>query len=425
MTDMRLLAVFFVLAAAQPAAADLRGHGGPVRALEIAPDGERAISGGFDNSVSRWSLGSSAARDVIRFHDGPVNAVALLADGLSASAGEDGRIAIWGESPTRPVRVLAGHEAKVVALAASPDGRSIASASWDRTVRVWSVATGESRIVARHQDNVNGVAFSADGSTVISAGYDAHLRLAPVAGGEAAAVGFPAPLNAVRVAPDGEIVVAAADGVLHILGADGRARRTVEGLPTPLVALAVSPDGTLIAAAGLRGAVAVVERATLRRVVDLVGPRFPVWSLAFAPDGATLYTGGADRTIRRWDPRTGASQNPVVSVVDRESELMASGERGALVFRACVACHTLTPDAGNRAGPTLHGVMGRRIGVAPGYAFSEALTRMDIVWTPDAIARLFEIGPNAMTPGTKMPEQIIGDPDDRRALVEWLDRVTR
>ena len=38
-----------------------------------------------------------------------------------------------------------------------------------------------------------------------------------------------------------------------------------------------------------------------------------------------------------------------------------NGERGAQVFRACAACHTLTPSDGNRAGPTLHGIFGRRI----------------------------------------------------------------
>ncbi len=60
--------------------------------------------------------------------------------------------------------------------------------------------------------------------------------------------------------------------------------------------------------------------------------------------------------------------------------------------------------------------MGRRIGTAHGYDFSPALRGMDIVWTKDTIARLFEIGPNAMTPGTKMPEQVITNPEDRRAL---------
>ncbi len=57
--------------------------------------------------------------------------------------------------------------------------------------------------------------------------------------------------------------------------------------------------------------------------------------------------------------------------------------------------------------------------------FSDALKQLDIVWNAQTIARLFEIGPIAYTPGTKMPEQTIDDAADRRALVDWLARVTQ
>jgi len=45
------------------------------------------------------------------------------------------------------------------------------------------------------------------------------------------------------------------------------------------------------------------------------------------------------------------------------------------------------------------------------------------VWTPETVAKMFEIGPAAYTPGTKMPEQTIGSADDRKALVDFLGRV--
>ena len=48
-----VLLSLFALAAAQ---AQLRGHGGPVRMVAVAPDGETAISGSFDSSAIRWSL---------------------------------------------------------------------------------------------------------------------------------------------------------------------------------------------------------------------------------------------------------------------------------------------------------------------------------------------------------------------------------
>jgi cytochrome c len=102
-----------------------------------------------------------------------------------------------------------------------------------------------------------------------------------------------------------------------------------------------------------------------------------------------------------------------------------AGDPGAEVFRACVACHTLSPDEGNRAGPTLAGIYGRKIATLPGYNFSEALKKLDIVWTKDTVAKLFEIGPAAYTPGTKMPEQQIGSAEDRAALVQFLERATK
>ena len=45
---------------------------------------------------------------------------------------------------------------------------------------------------------------------------------------------------------------------------------------------------------------------------------------------------------------------------------------------------------------------------------------MDIVWSKQTIAKLFEIGPAHYTPGTKMPQQTIGSEKDREALVDFL-----
>jgi cytochrome c len=95
------------------------------------------------------------------------------------------------------------------------------------------------------------------------------------------------------------------------------------------------------------------------------------------------------------------------------------------VFRACVACHTLHADEGARAGPTLAGIFGRKIATLPGYNFSPALKALDIIWTPETVAKLFEVGPMTYTPGTKMPEQKIGSAEDRTALVKFLEKVAK
>jgi len=52
------------------------------------------------------------------------------------------------------------------------------------------------------------------------------------------------------------------------------------------------------------------------------------------------------------------------------------------------------------------------------------LKKLDIVWTPETVSKLFEVGPAQYTPGTKMPEQTIGSAEDRKALVDFLAKAT-
>ncbi len=408
------------------AAAQMRGHGGPVRAVAVSADGSFAVSGSFDTSAIRWSLARNTAEQVLRFHDGAVNAVAVLKDGRAVTAGEEGRIAVWRGGEQAPTTVLQGHSAPVVSLAVSPDGSTLASASWDHTVRLWPLAGGAPRVLEGHSQNVNGVAFARDGRSLVSAGYDATLRIWPLAGAGAPAVStLPSPLNAVAVAPDGEIVAAGADGNLYFLTPTGEQRGEVKASATPIIALAISTDGKFIAAAGIRGSVTIVERAGRNVTRTLVGPGLPVWSVAFLPDSKTLLTGGADRMVRRWDAVSGEHIGAVAMGTPEDPLAAYAGDPGAEVFRGCVACHTLSPDEGNRAGPTLAGIFGRRIATLPGYNFSPALKKLDVVWTPETVAKLFEVGPAAYTPGTKMPEQTIGSRDDREALVKFLEKATK
>jgi len=412
------------LAAAQPKVGELAGHGGPVRALAISPDGRIALSGSFDQSIIVWEIDTGAARAVLRFHNGAVNAAAALPDGRFVTGGEDGRIAVWQVGIATPAQIFEAHKGPVAGLAVSHDGHSIASASWDGSAIVRQLESGAERRLEGHLGNVNAVSFLGDGR-VVSAGYDGTLRIWPRDDGAAVIVQLPTPLNAVVATRDGEIVTAGADGMVRILTSAGIVRAEIEAQRSPIIGLALSPDEKRVAAAAIAGSVAMIERASGKVLFNLVGPGLPVWSLAFRPDGRELLTGGSDRLVRRWDTATGEPVGPLA--MTRPPDMLAEfkGDRGAEVFRACAACHTLTSDAGNRAGPSLHGVFGRRIATASGYNFSEDLKKLDIVWNAETISRLFEIGPQAYTPGTKMPEQVITDKADRDALVRFLERATK
>ena len=348
--------------AAGAAQAQLRGHGGPVRALAISPDGTQAVSGSFDTSAIRWSLQRNVAMQVMRFHDNAVNAVAFLKDGRIATGGADAHIALWTPGKPKPDKVFNGHTAPIADLAVSPDGKLLASASWDHTVRLWPLDGGEPRVLKGNAMNVNGVAFTPDGKQIISAGYDTTIRIWSLAGDKSVAVRhLPTPLNTVAVAPDGEIVTAGANGKVYFLSPQGEVRADVEASKTPIIQVAVSPDGRLVAAAGIRGSVAVIDRKARKLERTLVGPGLPVWSVAFFPDNKTLLTGGTDRMIRRWNAVSGEPVDAVIVGAPDDPLKAYADDHGAQVFRACVACHTLKPGEIQKAGPSLWHVMGRKI----------------------------------------------------------------
>jgi cytochrome c len=412
---------------AQAADAGFRGHGGPVRALAISPDGSLAISGSFDQSAIIWNINQASAMNVLRFHEGAVNAVAAMSDRRFVTGGEDGRIALWQAGETTPLATFQEHKEPIVALAVSPDEQAIASASWDETVSVRSLKDGALRIYKGHRGNVNAAGFLPDGR-LVSAGYDGTVRIWPKdrdADSADLVVTLASPLNALVVSPDGEIATAGADGVIRILRADGTVRASVETQEAPTIALALSSDGAKIATAAMGGTVTIIDRGAAKVLLQVPGNRQPIWSVAFRSGSNELLTGGSDRLVRRWDATTGA---PIGERSDSASTDMLSefsGDRGAELFRACVACHTLKRDAENRAGPSLNHVFGRRIATAPGYNFSPALKKLDIVWNAETIGKLFEIGPSRYTPGTKMPEQTIENSSDRDALVKFLEKATK
>jgi len=413
--------LMLLLLLAAPAGAQEAVHGGPVRALAIS-DGVLA-SAGFDQSMILWDAEAGRARAVVRWHAGAVNALAPLPDGGFASAGEDGRIALWPARPgAQPLRVLEGHGEPVVALALSPDGARLASAAWDGTARLWTLSTGAVRVLEGHAGNVNGVAFRPDG-TLATAGFDGTIRLWPEGETPVLLAEFGLPLNVLAALPDGTLAAGGVDGMLRLVAPDGVAREVDAGA-SPVVALAVSPDGMVLAAGSLGGSVTLWDAATLRLRHTLEGPGLPIWSAVFAPDGRSLWTGGTDRRVRRWDVATG---RPIGPLGAEATDQLPSGldPHGLRVWRACAACHSLTAEGGNMAGPNLHGLFGRRMGSVPSYEYSPRLARGDITWTRETVADLFTRGPDTVTPGTKMPVQRVDNAEDLRALLDFLEATTR
>ena len=101
--------------------------------------------------------------------------------------------------------------------------------------------------------------------------------------------------------------------------------------------------------------------------------------------------------------------------------LMAEADvaNGEGLYKACQSCHKLESGA-NAVGPYLFGVVGRDIGGASGYAYSEALAGKGEVWTYENL-QAFLADPKGWAPGTKMSYRGMRDPQDRADLIAYLE----
>jgi nitrite reductase (NO-forming) len=94
---------------------------------------------------------------------------------------------------------------------------------------------------------------------------------------------------------------------------------------------------------------------------------------------------------------------------------VAAGEQ---VFRKCQACHSIDPGQ-NRVGPSLFDVIGRSAGSLEGYSYSVAMSRSDVVWTPETLDE-FLASPWEYMHGTKMIYTGLKDPEDRANVIAYL-----
>lgn len=89
---------------------------------------------------------------------------------------------------------------------------------------------------------------------------------------------------------------------------------------------------------------------------------------------------------------------------------------------SCLDCHAVDHDSADYVGPTLKGIVGRRVASIKSYSYSTALYQKAAAgyfWNEATLDRFLE-APQAMAPGIAMIYAGVPDPDDRVQLIAWL-----
>ncbi len=79
----------------------------------------------------------------------------------------------------------------------------------------------------------------------------------------------------------------------------------------------------------------------------------------------------------------------------------AQVDAGRRLFARCTNCHEVGPGARNGFGPQLNGIVGRKAGSAPAYAYSPALKKAGFVWNEQNLVAFIRDS-EKVVPGNKM-----------------------
>ena len=411
-------------------------HGGPIKGLTYSEKLGLLVSTSFDYTAVVWDSGSMKELKQLIGHNAAVNTAAFSPDGRwLATGGDDNQILLWDVSTLRdpqlePVPILLdGHTAKVVDLAFSADGKYLASASWDRRVGIWDISALKlMRYLSGHQGPVNTAQFSGDGRYVYSGGADGHIRLWRLTTGEylrsVVRNGFG--INVMDLSPELNVLAyGGSNGMMRSISisADGPEIELWNGGP-PVLAVTIDPQTKKMIFSTSEGRVVIADALVGEIQHDFRAVKGPIWAMQLANAGEDLFFAGLDDWVTKISVNDFIVPHPLA---DRERRFHPDKpiDNGQKQFaRKCSVCHSLTASSKRRAGPTLYGVFGRKVGAVEDYPYSKELTEMDLVWSEETIDLLFKDGPDIVTPGSKMPVQRIKGKQDRADLISYLKRAT-
>jgi RNA polymerase sigma factor (sigma-70 family) len=312
----------------------LTGHKDRLTSVAYSPDGRWIGTVSWDGTARLWD--ARTGQEVGRFdvpaprdyHPAHLSQILFSPDSrlvvvAQQAAPNEAGVIVWDRRTGKKVRDFLGGTGSV---AVSPDGKLIACGGYG-DIRLFELATGKMvREIHSQQTHIWALTFSPDGKTLFETGPpptpqrgDGVLRLTimPDVGrfwDVATGKRLRSPLDGVELgghlaqcaalSPDGR-TLAARTALLET--ATGRGRILLVGHTDVVDAVTFSSDGRTLATGSMDGTVRLwdlpsgKEVGRLGKAVPPFAGRGWVLAVAFSPDGRTLVAGGLDKVAQVWD----------------------------------------------------------------------------------------------------------------------------
>jgi len=268
-------------AAGRPVIGEMTGHVEPIQSIAWSPNGRSLVTGGFQRIIV-WDVASRQAAHTLQAPLlGNITALVIdvsgttlyVADSATGGAGflhefdmgTGGHRATWK-----------GHDDTIYGLTRSAVAGRILTGSADKMVKLWDTSTRKPVATFEgHTNHVLSVAFNKDGSQIASTGADREVKLWDVKTGEQLiSLGDKRTcFTSLAWSADGQVLVAATDKGSGFTYRDFKAHDGAQ-----------SSSGT--------------------KELGLTPVKGMLTSICITADGKSIYAGGMEGTIHKWDGAT-------------------------------------------------------------------------------------------------------------------------
>jgi WD40 repeat protein/serine/threonine protein kinase len=291
--------------------------------LKFSASGDTLLT--INRVVKRWRVSDGALEATLAPTTGSYEDAELIDDQLVVSTSA-GTIEVRPRiTPDRISRTLQVHRGSTNVLALSHDRRLLAAGSPDHTIALHDTRTWQRRAtLVGHAGDIYELAFSPDDQRLASSSRDGSVRIWDASGRLERTL--LAPTSGLVLSPrfdrDGKrLFTAHEDGRIRVWDVRTGARlATLAGHESTVGSLAVVAAGDLLVSGGWDGAVMLWDLDSLTAITRWQhGGRLNM--VGFTPDGASVVSASADRTVKLWPIDDGGpTLEDELAVIRREQD---------------------------------------------------------------------------------------------------------